>query len=493
MIGWKQRTSVCSRHYSGGKGNGVRTILLRFRDIIEETIPQHQRLIQEGGSVWWGWWRKPDEPRRLGELSELAELMARRNSIQIGLYDRSRPAYYKAVLTSCEFSEAGELIPSPKPDRTPKYYRKTELPAWFELSHIEPLSPDGFGGTFGPAPVGEWTFYPVNGDHPSTAQSPQWIRVEGNTIVHVSDLHFGADHGFDGAPGPGVRSLESILEDDISRLVDQPSVLVVSGDTTSRGDATHLFNTGKPFLTGLCAALDLTPQQVVIVPGNHDIPLHLFRATYDHEAAFMTFLNDFYGRPTEQMRLQRYSLGNGRNVEILTINSVKLRDEHSANYGWVDWRACEAFLAAEARPREGTLRIAVVHHHLAPAVREEPLPDSDYPSASVSVTLNAAAVIEGLQQYGFHLVLHGHQHVPAVTKVARGWVPDGTLAVSGLGGGIFVVAAGSAGAAAGRIQGGIRENSYGLLQIDEESVRLRVRQFNESGTVRDLYSADLPI
>ena len=39
-------------------------IILRFRDLVtkeNDTIKQHQEIIQQHGSVWWGWWKKGTE------------------------------------------------------------------------------------------------------------------------------------------------------------------------------------------------------------------------------------------------------------------------------------------------------------------------------------------------------------------------------------------------------------------------------------------------
>jgi 3',5'-cyclic AMP phosphodiesterase CpdA len=73
-------------------------------------------------------------------------------------------------------------------------------------------------------------------------------------LVHVSDLHFGridAD-----LPGP--------LADTIRHL--DPHVLVVSGDLTQRA-RNHQFAAAREFL-------DSFTMPRVVVPGNHDIPLH---------------------------------------------------------------------------------------------------------------------------------------------------------------------------------------------------------------------------
>jgi 3',5'-cyclic AMP phosphodiesterase CpdA len=73
-------------------------------------------------------------------------------------------------------------------------------------------------------------------------------------LVHLSDLHFGridAD-----LPGP--------LADTIRHL--DPHVLVVSGDLTQRA-RNHQFAAARAFLDSLAM-----PR--IVVPGNHDIPLH---------------------------------------------------------------------------------------------------------------------------------------------------------------------------------------------------------------------------
>ena len=73
-------------------------------------------------------------------------------------------------------------------------------------------------------------------------------------IVHVSDLHFGTQ-----SPALCASLARAIAEID-------PDLVVVSGDLTQR--ATHdQFQAAQAYLTGLARPL-------LIVPGNHDIPLY---------------------------------------------------------------------------------------------------------------------------------------------------------------------------------------------------------------------------
>src|SRR2546422_11690571 len=74
------------------------------------------------------------------------------------------------------------------------------------------------------------------------------------TVVHLSDLHFGrVDHNL---LAPLVKSVTSI----------KPDLVAVPGDLTQRARS-HQFREARAFL-------DLLPQPKIVVPGNHDVPLH---------------------------------------------------------------------------------------------------------------------------------------------------------------------------------------------------------------------------
>lgn len=474
------------------------TIILRFRDLIADTITEHQKMIDQFDYVWWGWWRKPNEPKRLPDLEEL-QTRVHAEPMEIGLFDRSTQKFYSAIVDNCVFGAAGKVLSTPQSESTPAYYRNEKIPAWFRLLHIKKISREVFIQQYSTVPVEDYTFYPVrlhidtlSTDLPNVVSSV--MPLHGNTIVHVSDVHFGTDFGFPPTAGPGSSPLLEVIASDIHRLAGSDiALLVVSGDLTSRGEASHLFNNAKPFLHELRARLGIAPEQVVIVPGNHDICFKEFALTYDHETAFNDFLKAFYDSPRKQVQLLRYKLPSGRMLELLTMNSVKLRTKETSNYGWVDWRACEEVLATSEVPEPNTLRVAVLHHHLVPVLRDEKLPDPDYSYGSISVTLNAGAIVEGLQSHGFRLVLHGHQHTPAINRISRARFETGTLGLKGIDEPLYVVAGGSAGIASSLIDGEIRENCYGLIKIGDTHLSVHVRQYSTSGNPRDLFLAQLAL
>ena len=76
-------------------------------------------------------------------------------------------------------------------------------------------------------------------------------------IVHISDLHFG-------------RELPEVVEALAAEINHaQPDLVAVSGDITQRA-RTHEFQAARAFL-------DRLPHPMLVVPGNHDVPVNPFK------------------------------------------------------------------------------------------------------------------------------------------------------------------------------------------------------------------------
>src|ERR1700704_802293 len=74
------------------------------------------------------------------------------------------------------------------------------------------------------------------------------------TLVHLSDLHFG-------------RVDEQLIGPLIAAVTEaNPDLVAVSGDLTQRARS-HQFREARAFLDSL-------PKPQIVVPGNHDVPLH---------------------------------------------------------------------------------------------------------------------------------------------------------------------------------------------------------------------------
>ena len=74
------------------------------------------------------------------------------------------------------------------------------------------------------------------------------------TIVHLSDLHFGRVNP--ALVGPLITTVRGVA----------PDLVAISGDLTQRARS-HQFKQARSFL-------DALPKPQIVVPGNHDIPLH---------------------------------------------------------------------------------------------------------------------------------------------------------------------------------------------------------------------------
>ena len=299
----------------------------------------------------------------------------------------------------------------------------------------------------------------------------------------MSDIHFGADFGFPTVAGPGETPLLEVIERDFRD--DPPGLIVVSGDITSRADANVLQDKGLKFLNSLSQSLKVPKECFVIVPGNHDIALQDYRPSdYSHETAYNLFTKEFYGRAMSCPELRRFSFANGRTIEVLAINSVRLRHKSESQFGYVQWPLYDDVLRLTKQNPED-FRIAVLHHHLVPASREERA-DPDYKEASISVTLDAGSVVEGLQAHGFELTLHGHQHVPAITRIDRGAPINGNIKLN-KNGGMVVLAAGSAGAK--RLSDEMRDNSYNVIRVLPKGYSVEARRFNQGKIPQRLFQA----
>jgi 3',5'-cyclic AMP phosphodiesterase CpdA len=93
------------------------------------------------------------------------------------------------------------------------------------------------------------------------------------TIVHLSDLHFGR--------------VNPLLIDPLLRVVREvkPDVVAISGDLTQRARS-YQFQEARSFL-------DALPKPQIVVPGNHDIPLHnLFARFFEPLTKYKRYITD---------------------------------------------------------------------------------------------------------------------------------------------------------------------------------------------------------
>ena len=92
-------------------------------------------------------------------------------------------------------------------------------------------------------------------------------------IVHLSDLHFGRVNP--DLLGPLTTTIRAI----------EPDLIAISGDLTQRARS-HQFQQARSFL-------DTLPKPQIVVPGNHDIPLHnLFARFFEPLTKYKRYITD---------------------------------------------------------------------------------------------------------------------------------------------------------------------------------------------------------
>jgi hypothetical protein len=232
-------------------------------------------------------------------------------------------------------------------------------------------------------------------------------------------------------------------------------------------------------------ALGLTQQQIIAIPGNHDIVRYPDGADIDirelavagqtnlqHEREFRTFADELVARNWKDSLnyVRQISLG-AVDVQVCALNSCTIAATKWREYGYVGTGGIDAIHTLACMPIEKpTFRFIALHHHLLPVA------DVEAPaSQGVTLALDASVILSEAQAAGVHVALHGHQHKAKLATYMN-------LPLAGVrpGGPIHVVSNGSAGAVAARLPSG-DNNTYCIFTVEEEQLRLRIRELRTGG------------
>src|SRR5918911_885003 len=230
------------------------------------------------------------------------------------------------------------------------------------------------------------------------------------TLAHLSDLHFGrVDYA---VIDPLVEAVRQV----------KPDVVAVSGDLTQRARSEQ-FKEARAFL-------DRLPSPQIIVPGNHDVPLHnayarFFRALEKYKRYITDDLEPFYS---------------DEEIAILGLNTAR---SFTIKYGRVNEEQIGAIRERLCPFGDEVTKIIVTHHPFD-------LPEGGDEDELVG---RAELAMETIAMCGADVLLAGHLHVSHTGESSARYKIAGHNAL--------VVSAGTATSTRGRGEA----NSFNVLRI----------------------------
>jgi 3',5'-cyclic AMP phosphodiesterase CpdA len=245
------------------------------------------------------------------------------------------------------------------------------------------------------------------------------------TVVHLSDLHFGPSHRFGSqvtAGGDRVRGGQSLLDslkaDLTSVLTNEesgpsaPVLIAVTGDLTDAAKPEQFRDAGV-FILGLENSLEDRTASTVIVPGNHDV-LWEEPDIEDRLLAWRGFARDRIQRVVGlrehpfALVLDDYTASHGTIIAAINSAGFVEKDKPDQNRGRISDDGIEDLddQLKSLPENDNSLRIALVHHH--PIL----IPDLVEDRRGYDAIVDGGDLLRVLRRHGFHLVLHGHKHLP---------------------------------------------------------------------------------
>lgn len=461
-------------------------LALRYKDSRTDisTIEEHQRVIDSEAAVWWGWWKKTHELPH----AEFLEKIKNSPGVLL-LFDRHaekgyRCDYRKAVYGEWEWSVLDE-------NRIPEYYRKDKLkiPAFFLLTSIVEIEYDGeLASGFGDS-----TFLELDEDGQFT-NSPLIERSElkKKGVLVLSDLHFGRYYGFrkpseKPSIGDQTKSLHEALLLDLQSLGIENDIgqLIILGDFTTSGmweepQRQEIITE----LRNIFASFSLSNDQIIVIPGNHDIVRYPegvdidadiiaqnMQIASDHEVDFRRFVSDLLDRHwTAPLNYFRRFEGDEFDLIICALNSCSITATEWTEYGYVGEKGKDVLEAVGRLPlRKPTYKFMMLHHHLLPVYKVE-APRKK----GISLTLDTHQLVTAAQEAGIQLAIHGHQHKSNVAQ----YNPISTIQDFPP---ITILSVGSSGCDHNWLPSNER-NTYQYLALSENNCKVLIREFLSDGS-----------
>lgn len=516
------------------------TVILRFRDLVDNTITRHREVIDQGGYVWWGWWKKGNEKTPSDEFAVLKMSMETEPKY-IYLMDSGQEKLYKAKCTGLIYSDKKEL--SPEAQHTPQYYKKEPNCAWFKFEEIVPcdnkeienytcvqvdsvltenssnyekfynkkifnvkelIQQDRSIWFVRNYEEGKDSNYEIRLLDANVIEphnfSEKYYETGSDSLLWLSDLHLGTKNVFkvkmeNSTDITLFKHMKKAYED-----IEGIGGLIITGDITSFGQ-TEGFNKAKDLIIDLNNALSrkLKSENIIFCPGNHDfirknekLGSGVPEKVSDNPESFKAY-KEFYSlihhiNPNEYMACGRKLLmSSGRTVEIAALNSLMLQQyEDFEGHGFLSEEQLEYTaekMGWKEKVQTNSVRIVIMHHHYLPACFIEQVEVKK----SSSVVYDAERLMQWLVKYDVKLLLHGHKHQTFISKV--GCFDKSCSEISeDMMKNIYVIGMGGTGADQ-------CENKFAALAFYRNEIELKFYKICASGTEADtcIQTVHIPI
>lgn len=451
------------------------------------TIEEHQKIIDQYGQCWWGWFKAAHES------DQSTALVQRLRDCEVGLWDRSEEQFFVAYCERVATAD-GARIESPDRNLTPAYYRSSQWPAWLGFRSIRPSSAEEFEQRFGDFPNAPTTVY----FNPEGRPEPVLVQAAGRSVLHLADLRFGRNHRWStaGAPRRSFYTTEQAIAQALlvhGADLESVGVVVICGNFACDEPSPEAFSEALTFIDGLCEQFpNIERQHIVVIPGSDDFARPGDRQRMG-QSLYREFHQDLYGAAEEDLTRMRSYEFEGFRLNVLPVNSVKMlglgeRDEGMFGNGYdIKLNVMRDDYLRYRGPGLLVNAVAAHHHLISTPVR---LPEGATPEPVRARVMpgihDAREVLVKLSASRVSLFLHGHLHEADCYTVTS---DDGWQTV--------VCSAGTAGAAEGWLRSRYRENHrnhLALYDVEDGSISGRMLAFDEdfrrSSPVREFKITD---
>lgn len=521
-----------------GKDLGDVKYLFRFRDLVAKTVAEHQRLIIDKGSVWWGWWKRPSEDARQEVWSDLHSATAAAPQA-VGLFDSGTGLVYRALVSQVivprpdgDPSPAVEDVPDAERELIPEYYRPSPYSrAWMKMMALD--GPCDFFERYSlaePPKLANYSETTLNrlrdkvlvsadeltgmdttiwhvrraleSDHREkiiltipalpSAISAEVVRCRSDLVLHITDPHFASgkargQHAWrlESESGP-LSSMTEALRLGLGN--DPVGLVVLTGDLTFLGSEEE-FDEAAIALRKLLGLLDLSTDHLVVMPGNHDIQWSTEDA-YRYGASVSQAPPEarknyerFYAKlfrhpPSEHLAMgRRFLLPCGIAVEICALNSSTLETG-------------KKFLAGMGRINEGsfgtvarelgwhnnqTASLRVLAIHHHLALTEDLEPEGGF-LQGYGLAVDAVRIQRMAAKFGVQLAIHGHKHRSFIWRSSVYELPEHAQLKHKLGE-LSIVGGGSVGSTDTESA----SNYFNILSFEPGGLKLTIHRAREQG------------